>query len=106
MLQVWLHIALALALALALFLAIQRAEPSNITSVPKSHIQISTVWYSPMIRRYLSHTWAPRSAVLAHDTKISVYYMGAPKLHWRSSRGEKPKPKRSKQPKQPNQIEF
>ena len=40
------------------------------TSVPKSHIQISIVWYSPMIRGYLSHSWAPRSAVLAHDTKI------------------------------------
>ena len=31
------------------------------TSVPRSHIQISMVWYSPMIRRYLSTTCAPKN---------------------------------------------
>ena len=53
-------------------------EPTPTTSMPKSHIQISMVRYSPMIRRYLSHSWAPRSAILGHDTCEDIcHYMGA-----------------------------
>ena len=60
------------------------SESANVvrtTSVPKSHIQVSMVCYSPMVRRYLSHSWAPRSAILAHDMRVFVHYIGAQKLH-------------------------
>ena len=60
---------------------------AHTTSVPKSHIQISMVWYSPMIRRYLSHSRAPGSAILAHDTKISLHYMGAQKSYQKCNFG-------------------
>ena len=62
-------------------IALNSLSHLDTTSVPKYHIQISMVWYLPMIRRYLSHSWVPRSAVLAHDTKISAHYMGAQELH-------------------------